>query len=218
MIPTLRVGDHIFVNKLSYGVRVPLLPLKIGDYSIPALAWNWTMPERGDVIVFIEPEHEEEDYIKRVVAIGGDKVEVKDGQVFINDKGYPLSGNDEFEYEDLDEDGNPRGWRVSTRRYTESIGEIQHAILRKSCVSHRDCIRLRTGCDHDNHVCHQEPFGPYRVPDDHVFVMGDNRDNSRDSRVWKSVPMKLVKGRAEFIWWSYRQNLVQWRRMFTGID
>jgi signal peptidase I len=217
MIPSLRVGDHIFVNKLAYGIRVPLLPLRIGSTRIPALALNWSVPEPGDVIVFIEPENEEEDYIKRVIAVGGDTVEVHQGLVLVNAEAYQLVDAKEFKYNDLDEDGEFRG-RVATRQFEEIIPGAHHPILRKSCVDHRDCrLRMGTDCDFGSGLCVQPDFGPYKVPEGHVFVMGDNRDNSRDSRVWKSVPMAFVKGRAEFIWWSYREALVQWDRMFTKI-
>ncbi|HOX44576.1 MAG TPA: signal peptidase I [Myxococcota bacterium] len=216
MIPSLRVGDHIFVNKLSYGVRIPLLPLKIFGLRIPAVSWNWSSPARGEVIVFITPENEEEDYIKRVVAVGGDTIEVRGGVVYLNQEPYPLSEDGDFEYVDLDEDGAFRG-NVATRRYRERIGELEHPILRKSCATDRDCLRIGQLCDLTQGLCVQTDFGPYTVPEGHVFCMGDNRDNSRDSRVWKSVPLEFVKGRAKFIWWSYREDKVQWERMFTGI-
>ncbi|MBN2493593.1 MAG: signal peptidase I [Deltaproteobacteria bacterium] len=216
MIPSLRVGDHIFVNKLAYGVRLPLLPLKIGSTKIEARAWTWSLPERGDVIVFITPKNEEEDYIKRVVAVEGDVVEVRGGRLHVNGIPYDLIDDGDFEYNDLDEDGQFRG-KVSTRRFHEKIGYQHHPILRKSCVSSRDCLRLMTDCDYETHLCAQPDFGPFEVPEDHVFCMGDNRDNSQDSRVWGPVPSNLIKGRAEFIWWSYREERVKWDRMFTRI-
>ena len=216
MIPSLRVGDHIFVNKMAYGIRLPLLPMKIGQSRIPAVALNWALPEPGDVIVFITPKNEEEDYIKRVVATAGDTVEVKGGKLHINGQQMPLVDDGAFEYNDLNEEGHFRG-RVSTRRFVETLDEKQHMILRKSCVSNRDCLRIMTECDYEEHLCKQADFGPYKVPEGHVFCMGDNRDNSQDSRVWGPVPAELIKGRAEFIWWSYREDLVQWERMFTGI-
>ena len=217
MIPSLRVGDHIFVNKLSYGVRIPFLPLKIGDLRIPAVSWNWGAPARGEVIVFITPENEQEDYIKRVVAVAGDTIEVRGGVVHIGGEPYPLTPDGDFEYVDLDESGAFRG-QVATRRFRERIGELEHPILRKSCATDRDCLRIGQLCEPTKGLCTQPDFGPYTVPEGHVFVMGDNRDNSRDSRVWKSVPLEFVKGRAKFIWWSYREDRVQWERFFTGIE
>ena len=217
MIPSLRVGDHIFVNKLSYGIRIPLLPLKIGSARIPAVSWNWSMPDPGDVIVFITPQNEEEDYIKRVVAVGGDTVTVKDGVVYVNGKPYEVVDEGLFLYNKLDEDRQFEN-KISTRRYTENIGEIQHPILRKSCQSSSECFLFGSApCDFEKKICQQVDFKPYVVPEDHLFVMGDNRDNSQDSRFWGSVPIEFVKGRAIFIWWSYRENLVRWDRMFTRI-
>ena len=117
MIPTLRVGDHIFVNKFSYGVRVPLLPLKLFGRKIPAVAWSWSMPERGDVIVFITPENEEEDYIKRVVAVAGDTLEVNRGVLRINGKECRQSEPVDFVYNDLDEEGRFRVHLDGTGRF-----------------------------------------------------------------------------------------------------
>jgi signal peptidase I len=234
MIPTLRVGDHIFVNKMSYGIRIPLLPLKIFGKRIPAVSFDWSMPKRGDVIVFITPENEEEDYIKRVVAVAGDTIEVKNGMVAINGSMLPVERGRPFVYDDLDEDGAFRG-RVATKRFEETMndgGQRKHDILRRSCTSYRDClgvalpecdlktgdcVPIESGCEQETGLCNQANFGPLKVPDNHVFCMGDNRDNSRDSRVWGPVPMEFIKGRAIFIWWSYREDQVRWERMFTAI-
>jgi len=231
MIPTLRVGDHIFVNKLSYGVRIPLLPLKLFGHKIPAVSWNWSLPERGDVIVFITPENEEEDYIKRVVAVAGDVLEVNNGVLTVNGVPCPHTDSKDFIYNELDEQGEIRR-QVATKRIQEDLTGASHEILHRACTSNvicdlmpspdcdpasPACAQFRPGCDFNTGMCRQAPFGPYRVPDDHVFCMGDNRDNSRDSRVWGPVPIELIKGRAIFIWWSYRENQVRWERMFTGI-
>lgn len=236
MIPTLRVGDHIFVNKLSYGIRLPLLPLHLGSLRIPAVSLNWSLPDRGDVIVFITPENEHEDYIKRVVAVAGDVVEVHDGMLWLNGKQADIQPLREFRYPELDEQGHPRqdGERVTTRLFRESLDGSSHALLRRACRNQQDCLSMlplpkcdlktgdcqstRSGCNQETGLCHQGDFGPYRVPDNYVFVMGDNRDNSRDSRIWGPVPLEFIKGRAVFIWWSYREDKVQWERMFTGIE
>jgi signal peptidase I len=218
MIPTLRVGDHIFVNKLSYGIRIPLLPLKIFGEKIPAVAWNWSTPDRGDVIVFITPENEEEDYIKRVVAVAGDEVLVRTGQLYINGEPAPLENGEMFNYRGLDDHGEFAGM-VATKIFSEKLGEGKHPILRKACTMNNQCHGLSpAGCDVETGLCVQGDFGPEEVPEGHVFVMGDNRDNSRDSRWWGSVPLELIKGRAVFIWWSFRESLVRWERMFTGIN
>ena len=218
MVPSLRVGDHIFVNKLAYGMRLPLLPLHLGDWRIPALTlFQWDMPEPGDVIVFITPENEVEDYIKRVVAVGGDTVELRDGVVYVNGRPYRLDDRGPDPYRQLDEQGRFQG-RVEAERFSEQIPDAAHPVLRKRCSSDRDCrLQLGTDCNHSTGLCRQPAFGPYRVPDNQVFVMGDNRDNSRDSRVWGSVPFDFIKGRAEFIWWSYREGEVRWDRMFSAI-
>jgi len=236
MIPTLRVGDHIFVNKLSYGIRLPLLPLRVWGQRIPAVSLNWSMPDRGDVIVFITPENEREDYIKRVVAVAGDVVEVRDGMLWLNGKRVAVQQEQLFRYQELDEDGHPRetGEMVTTRLFREKLDGTNHALLRRACRNQEDCLSMlplpkcdlktgdcqpsRSGCNPDTGLCHQGDFGPYRVPDNHVFVMGDNRDNSRDSRIWGPVPLEFIKGRAVFIWWSYREDKVQWQRMFKDIE
>jgi len=156
MEPTLLVGDHILVNKLSYGVWPPI-PFRKNN------AYQFSTPKRGDVIVFTrnipknalgENENEEEDLnlIKRVIGLPGDTVKVSGTKVFINGK-------------ELEEPWNPI-W---------------------TCKN-----------------CKQLNFPSTVVPEGHVFMMGDNRDNSRDSRVWSEhfVPINHVKGRAFFIYWS----------------
>lgn len=217
MIPSLRVGDHIFVSKMAYGVRVPMLPLHIGGMRIPAVSLNWSMPEPGDVIVFVTPENEVEDYIKRVIAVAGDTVEVREQMVYINGEPYTIEDAGRFNYDHLDEDGE-FDYRAFSRRFIELIPGASHPILRKTCSDNQDCaLRFGTNCNLKKGVCEQTHFGPYKVPEGHVFCMGDNRDDSRDSRFWGSVPMEFIKGKAEFIWWSYREGLVRWERMFTRI-
>jgi signal peptidase I len=139
MEPNLLVGDHIVVNKFVYGPGGP------GSFILPTAEID-----RGDVIVFRAPQEPDKDFIKRVVGIGGDKIEIRDGVVRVND-------------EIVDE---PFAQHMST------FG------------SHRD-------------------YGPIQVPDGEYFCMGDNRDNSRDSRYWGTVPRRLVKGRAMAVYWSF---------------
>ena len=167
MIPTLEVGDHIFVAKFSYGLVVPFSNKKIFEFR---------EPERGDVIVFKYPQDPSIDYIKRVVALPGEKVEVRNNEVFIN--GKPMSREHVGPFHDADpqEDRDKELWH-------ETLGMKQHEALQEP------------GRPPSN-------FGPLVVPAGNVFVMGDNRDNSSDSRVWGTVDHELIKGKALIVWWS----------------
>lgn len=167
MLPTLLIGDHLLVNKFSYGVKLPVIGTTL--ISRPG-------PARGDIVVFRYPRDPSLDYIKRVVAIGGDTIEVRDKQVFVNDK--------------LDE--NP----------------LAH-------FTNMDIIPA-TASTRDN-------FGPVNVPQGKIFVMGDNRDNSSDSRFWGFVDEKEVRGKALIIYWSWdvdkslfssgRLTSIRWNRI-----
>jgi signal peptidase I len=166
MESTLLVGDHILVNKFIYGVRIPFTNDR----------WPmFTQPSRGDVIVFVFPEDRTKDFIKRVVAVGGDTVEIRNKQVFIN--GKPVE--------------NPNIQFLDPRVIPETAPPP---------TNRRDNMR------------------PTRVPEGTVFVMGDNRDYSHDSRFWGFVPVEDVKGEAFVIYYS-AQDLasVRWNRFFKLI-
>lgn len=157
MVPTLQVGDHILVNKFIYGVKIPFIRKTI----IPL-----RKPKRGDVIVFIFPKDRSKDFIKRVIGIEGDTVEIVNKKVYINGKPF----NDPY------------------------------------------------GVHNDNFIFPKriEPrdnFGPVTVPKDAVFVMGDNRDNSRDSRFWGFVKLKDIEGKAFIIYWSWDNFSIKWNRI-----
>ncbi len=193
MIPTLQVGDHIFVSKFSYGVTIPLTDKKLVDFGAPA---------RGDVVVFKFPKDPSIDYIKRVVGLPGDTVEVRMDQIFINGQAVAREhrpGACEPEEE--------RAFYVrSCDLWVEHLGERTH-----------DTIFYGEGASHE----------PQTVPPGKVFVMGDNRDNSNDSRVWGFVPQEYIKGRALIVWWSRGPtargglggwfDAIRWRRFFTSI-
>jgi len=191
MIPTLQVGDHIFVNKFIYGVRVPFTNIKFG--------MEYRKPRRGEVIVFIYPKEPDKDFIKRIVAIEGDTVEVRDNQIFINGVGVPRSHVDgDCKYEDFVED---------TARWEERRCE---AWIEDVNGNHYTTVYDKNGGVHSTR--------PVTVPKDSVFVMGDNRDNSHDSRYWGFVPFDLIKGKAMIIWWSHAEHEgVRVKRLFKLI-
>ena len=158
MIPTLAIGDHILVNKFVYGVRIPYFRNEI---------FPVTSPRRGDVVVFIYPQDEEKDFIKRVVGVAGDVVEVRDKRLFVN--GEPAADP----YANLDSN------------------------------------------EHERAIAPRDNFGPFKVPDGKLFVMGDNRDHSYDSRFWGPVDLDKVKGKAFLIYWSWDGGgrWVRWERI-----
>jgi signal peptidase I len=189
MIPTLQVGDHIFVNKFIYGVRIPFTNIKFG--------MEYRKPQRGEVIVFIYPLDHDKDFIKRIVAVEGDTVEMRQNQVYVNGKPIPRKHIDApCRYWDFLED--------AARWEERSCDAWQETVNGNSYTTYYDA----------NNETHSSPLTT--VPKDHVFVMGDNRDNSSDSRVWGFVPLDLIKGKAMVIWWSHGEpEGIRVKRMFS---
>lgn len=159
MVPTLLVGDHLLVNKFIYGVKIPFSRKTI----IPV-----TNPKRGDIIVFIYPMDRSKDFIKRVIGIGGDTIEIKNKKIFLNG-----------------------------REYTDTHGIYSDNVIYPGTMQPRD------------------NFGPVTVPPEKLFVMGDNRDESADSRYWGFVDLKDVEGKAMIIYWSWNreETNVRWGRL-----
>lgn len=164
MIPTLLIGDHLLVSKSSYGIKLPFSDLVIIPISDPA---------RGDIVVFRFPEDKDKDFIKRIIGLPGDTVEVKDKAVYINGKK-----------------------------------------LKDRWGTYTDNVVLPQG------VQPRDNFGPVKVPEDQYFVMGDNRDQSYDSRFWFGgrggfVPRNDILGRAFIIYWSWTDHGfgVRWDRI-----
>jgi len=174
MLPTLQIGDHLLVNKLLYGVRVPRW-IPFLDVQIPyggTRFFDFFAPERGDIVVFEFPKTEEgespKDFIKRVIGVPGDKIEIRDKQLYRNDEPVSRQGESYAVWDDPSSNSSPR-----------------------------------------------DRMKPVIVPEGHIFVMGDNRDHSFDSRFWGFVPYENIKGKAFVIYWSWdgQDSWVRWSRL-----
>ncbi|MBU3932909.1 MAG: signal peptidase I [Pseudomonadota bacterium] len=159
MKPTLLIGDHILVSKFNYGIKLPFLRTTL----IPVGA-----PQRGDIVVFIYPEDRSKDFIKRLIGVPGDTIEIRNKKIFIN--GLP---------------------------YSDKHGVYVDNFIIPGAVQPRD------------------NFGPVTVPEGSLFVMGDNRDESYDSRFWGFVSKRDVLGKALIIYWSWNQeeHWIRWSRI-----
>jgi signal peptidase I len=179
MMPTLLVGDYILVNKFTYGLRVPVLNNTFIEID---------KPKRGDVFVFHYPPDPSIDYIKRVVGLPGDKIKYEDKQLTIN--GQKLSREDLGAYEYVGQGLNV----VSSEHYKEYLGDVAHSILINDATGYYERDMIGSQFMDGNEIT---------VPQGHYFAMGDNRDNSSDSRVWGFVPEQNLVGRAFFIWMNF---------------
>jgi signal peptidase I len=262
MIPTMEIGDHIFVNKFLYGMKIPYTHTKFFEIR---------GPRRGEVIVFENPCTPEKDFIKRVVAVGGDTVEVRCNILYVNGEKVPSEvADDAYGYDDLDDgiDGAPTTWnedKTMASRYLEHHGGHVYSTLHDTSRPLEEEARALTDEpgpyeDPDNNDEHDFPalLGPernqlprcrpketrseaqlghrernpqpdlrdpcapqvhYVVPKGTVFVMGDNRQNSSDSRAWGPVPLPNIKGKALFIWWSSSDKSgIRWKRMGNIVE
>ncbi len=183
MLPTLQDGDLILVNKYQYGIRLPIVDQKVISLG---------RPDRGDVVVFRYPVDPSIDYIKRVVGVPGDVVQYRNKELYVNgDRVEQVRDGDYFEPD--------RGNYIA--RYTEALGSTDHNIL----LDRRAPQRLVPISDYPNRdLCEYSRSGvECEVPPGHYFMMGDNRDNSLDSRYWGFVSDKHVVGRAFFIWMNF---------------
>lgn len=203
MVPTLLVGDYLFISKYPYGYSKHSFP-----YSPPIMPQNRLFgenPKRGDVVIFKEPTHNKTDYIKRVIGLPGDTIEMKNGRLYINDTLVERTFKGE-------EDWPTEHGLMHYTRYEETL---------PNGVKH-DIYELSDNANYDN-------VGPFKVLPNHFFMMGDNRDNSLDSRYFGSVPFENLQGRAEFIFYSTNgtgyffqfwkwPSMLRFKRFFTGIE
>ncbi|MBN1605294.1 MAG: signal peptidase I [Polyangiaceae bacterium] len=193
MLPTLQIQDHIFVNKFAYGPQIPFQQTRL---------WSNLPPRRGDVIVFEypdpNPQNPRQDFIKRVVALPGDTLEVVGGHPVIN--GWPVPN-----------------CRVGTYDYSEGNGLTKRGELFVEFLGEYSYLTLYEDDRFDGHQ------GPYQVEQGEIWVLGDNRNNSSDSRAWNEgrgagAPFENIKGRAMFVWMSFGDSgQITWKRLFTHV-
>lgn len=183
MLPTLQNGDLILVNKYEYGVRLPVIDKKVIELG---------SPQRGDVVVFRYPVDPNIDYIKRVVGVAGDEVVYQNKTLFINGQQVPLVRDGDYYEPD-------RSAYIS--QFIEKLGAKEHKILLNK-RAYQDLSAISDYPYRDQ--CGYFPGGMRCVvPEGHYFMMGDNRDNSLDSRYWGFVPDENIVGRAFFIWMNF---------------
>ena len=183
MIPTLLVNDLILVNKFHYGVRLPVINRKVIDNH---------SPQRGDVMVFRYPPKPSQDYIKRVVGVPGDEVSYLNKKLTINGQPISKTALPDFFEEDV---------MRYAKQFEEVTGEKKYRILndddRPAFIQGTEDFSFKQNCRYSTEgvVC--------KVPEGHYFMMGDNRDNSLDSRYWGFVPEKNIVGKAFFVWMNF---------------
>ena len=197
MKDTLLVGDFLLVNKFIYGARtpdsIPFTKIQLPYLRLPA----FKEPQPGEIVVFKYPKDPTLDYIKRCIAVGGQTVEIRNGDVFI--------------------DGKPEGKKEQIRRAYDP--EEGHYVLYYRIT--RDDGKSYVIRHYADHNLEEENWGPLKVPEGYLFMMGDNRDNSSDSRYWGFLPRENVIGKALIIYWSWNHylpitklfNKVRWKRI-----
>jgi len=201
MLPSLLIHDHIFVNKIVYGIRVPFSKMWLVKFK---------QPERGEVIVFKDPRDNDTFLIKRLIGLPGDKLEYHENQLFIN--GQQVEATEPVSSKDFDLVPNEdlEGQKSDHIHLNEHISGHDHSVLHLKFSADRDQSEIV-------------------IPPDTMFMMGDHRDNSADSRFWGPAPMENILGRASFVWMSCTDPLplvnvfcspfaLRWGRFFHVIN
>lgn len=170
MLPTLKIGDFLFVTKYSYAIKIPLTNKNL---------WQHSMPNRGDVVVFSEQGPGNKNIIKRVVAVEGDVLDIENGKITLNQQ--PLTYAPVMDRSVVSDHPHLLEREIG-QLLQETIDNKQHLMFKLDTTPGKG--------------------GHFVVPSDHVFVMGDNRDRSLDSRYWGFLPVQDIKGRARFLWLS----------------
>lgn len=190
MQPALKAGDFIFSYRMAYGFRLPWM----------SKALLGAIPARGDVVVFSYVNHPETSYVKRVVGVPGDKIQITNGKLFVNE--VPL----DYELENPvrpEDNPNPEAFDIYIER---DLGAFRRVIFQKNPQ--------------------EQNFGPLVVPPGEIFLLGDNRDASDDSRYWGTVPIDQIYGKVIFVWMSLdwqkrwggdRYPGIRWERVFSGV-
>jgi signal peptidase I len=197
MIPTLLIGDHLLVNKFIYGTKIPFMDIRI--FPVEDI-------KRGDVIVFKFPGNDSVNkgvhYIKRAIGLPGDEVNIEGRDVYINGEKIKQVYEGNYKYFE-------QGTEVTTDKYIDTLSEnIFDVIYKKSSIN---TTKGKTNF-------------PITIPEGNIFVLGDNRDNSYDSRFWGFVPIESISGKAFLIHWSWNfdnDNIlskVRWKRIFSSIN
>ncbi|TCJ15425.1 signal peptidase I [Parasulfuritortus cantonensis] len=188
MLPTLKVGDFILVNKYAYGIRLPILNKKIIEIG---------QPSHGDVMVFRYPKDPSLDYIKRVIGLPGDTVEYVDKRLVINGKPVELAAAGEYSYV-----GNGLNY-ITGQTWHEQLGNHDHIAMTQYGIPPVIPYQVAGDFPYRDNCTYNDQGFKCKVPSGYYFMMGDNRDASNDSRYWGFVPDANIVGRAFMIWWNF---------------
>lgn len=194
MIPTLEIGDFILVEKFSYGLKLPFSDIALGGVnSNPFYLLRTNDVERGDIIVFKYPNDPKINYIKRVIGLPGESIEIKNKKIYIN--------------------GKEIAEKLIATKYNDNYDYLETTMKDKKFVVKKDMDNI-----------YKLNYPLTKIPEGHYFVMGDNRDNSSDSRAWGFVPFENIRGRAFFVWFSMMQDSytgqmnIKSERIFKSIE